>query len=216
MPGQYLGDAQPALAMVIDFPECWDGTNLWSPGGYKHLRQKIRDNVLALDVCPNGWYELPALEIAFFFTWSNSADYMSWRLSSDDGAQPSSIQLPTCTAGYANAPCNDGGGTRTVLNGQSFHTDWLGAWDYTTMDEWMTNCLGLMGSGTPHQCETSIISSTHALNYGTAARRCRTAALSRSQSRTAPLQPPTWSSSARPTKGPMTMHNHMCDPNLYR
>lgn len=202
------GNTCPAgpIAMVINFPECWDGVNFWSPGGYKHLRQKIVDNLAPDDhlVCPNGWYILPSLQISFIFTQAGASDYMNWRLSSDDGAASKLNSLPTCTTGYANAPCNDGGGTRTVANGTSFHTDWLGAWDDTTMIEWQTNCLGLLG-GSPHQCEPSYISGTHQLNYGPLPDG-RTVVTTNSYG--------TSSTSVMVKigtvhKGPVTMHNHM-------
>jgi hypothetical protein len=155
------------IQMTIIASECWDGVNLWSPGGYLHLRQTIIDNLASGDklICPNGWYRLPQLQIIFTFTEAGFSDYGTWRLSSDDMAATKLNSLPTCTTGYANAPCNDGGGTRTVENGKSFHTDWLGGWDDTTMVTWQTNCLGILG-GSPHQCEPSVISSTEALNYG--------------------------------------------------
>jgi hypothetical protein len=128
-------------------PPCWDGQNLWSPGGYKHLRQKIRDNTLGRDVCPNNWYELPALIIKVMFTHQGFSDYGSWRLSSDD--------MAATNAGHS------------MRNGESFHTDWLGGWDDATFVEWQTNCLGV-GSlgGTPHQCNDSVISSTKRLIMG--------------------------------------------------
>lgn len=158
--------ASGTIEMTLSAPTCWDGTNLWSPGGYKHLRYEIQDSQSPTGfTCPNGWYRLPTLQILFVFSESGTADYTRWRLSSDDMAATKLNSLPTCSAGYANAPCNDGGGTRTVRNGESFHTDWLGAWDDTTMVAWQTNCLGLLGASNQHQCPPSIISGTEALTY---------------------------------------------------
>jgi hypothetical protein len=158
--------AASSIQMTVGAAECWDGYNLWSPGGYKHLRNVIIDNQAPGDklICPNGWYRLPQLQIIFQFTIAGTADYTAWRLSSDDSAATTLNSLPACTGNYSNAPCNDGGGTRTVENGRSFHTDWLGGWDDTTMISWQTNCLGILG-GSPHQCEPSITSSTEQLKY---------------------------------------------------
>ena len=160
--------ASGTFLMTVRGPDCWDGKNLWSPGGYQHLRYRIKDNLASGDqlVCPNGWYMIPELQLLFTYTQNGVSDYSTWRLSSDDMAATKLNSLPTCTAGYANAPCNDGGGVRTIRNGESFHTDWLGGWDDATMVAWQTNCLGILGGVTAHQCEPSLFSSTNGLNYG--------------------------------------------------
>jgi hypothetical protein len=46
-------------------------------------------------------------------------------------------------------------------NGESFHTDWFGAWDYNVMKTWMKRCNGIAdidgSSGTDnwHECSDS-------------------------------------------------------------
>lgn len=123
----------------LEAPSCWDGVNLWSPGGYKHLRHTIHDVPSgANDICPLGWYRLPQLIIKIFFSHQGEADYKTWRLSSDD---------------MAETACGC-----TIENGESFHTDWFGGWDDTMFMLWQDNCLGI--NSTPHECDNSVASAT--------------------------------------------------------
>jgi hypothetical protein len=158
-----------AIQMTVGFPECWDGKNLWYPGGYKHMRQVIIDNLAPGDklICPNGWYRLPQLQIIFQFTSGGPSDYQAWSLSSDAGAQAALNAMPACLADYSNAPCHEGVTARTLGAAESFHTDWIGAWKDSIMVQWQTNCLGIpsLGATNGHQCEPSVFSSTQGLNY---------------------------------------------------
>lgn len=119
-------------------PGCWDGTNPWSgptSAGYRHVRYEVFDNVANRRVCPNGWYRFPTLQLKVYYQHQGFTDYSRWRLSSDNAW------------GIAAG--------RTALNGESFHFDWFGAWDDTTVTDWMAFCLGLQGlgkGGTPHEC----------------------------------------------------------------
>lgn len=88
--------------------KCWDGTNLWSPGGYIHVIPMIWDNQVADWICPNGWYQIPGLIFQLHFTQQGPTDYMNWRLSSDDMAQTKLDGLPICAIDYSNAPCAKG------------------------------------------------------------------------------------------------------------
>lgn len=130
-------------------PQCWDGVNLWSPGGYKHMRQAIGDNVTGKqDICPLGWYRLPQLIVKIFFSHSGESDYKTWRLSSDD---------------MAETAC----GGCTIESGESFHTDWFGGWDDSVFMAWQDNCLGI--NSTPHECDYSVASATQRLITDSAA-----------------------------------------------
>jgi hypothetical protein len=40
--------------------QCWDGKNLWSPGGYKHLVMSIYDSKYSSYVCPKNYYHVPS------------------------------------------------------------------------------------------------------------------------------------------------------------
>lgn len=129
-------------------PSCWDGVNPWSPGGYKHMRQTVYDNVAGRNVCPNGWYQLPELQGKLYHTLGAWPNYGNVRLSSDDAA--------ATAAGHA------------IRNGESFHTDWFGAWDDTTFMAWQNYCSGIMNQ-TAHQCDYSTISATQRLITDSAA-----------------------------------------------
>lgn len=119
-------------------PSCWDGRNLWSQGGYKHVLPKIWDTVTGKFICPNGWYVLPTLALQIHFAHQGFADYSTWKLSSDDLA-----------------------GT---LPGRSFHTDWFNGWDRTALSSWLINCMGIGNEGgIAHECDGSNISNTQQL-----------------------------------------------------
>jgi hypothetical protein len=131
-----------ALSAEAGAPGCWDGVNPWSPGGYQHMRYAIWDSYESRYVCPLKWYRLPSVLVHIILPHRGPSDYLTWNLSSDAGAQTKLNSLPTCTTGYANAPCAVGG-PHTLLPGMSFHTDWFGAWDDTTFMQWQTNCSGV-------------------------------------------------------------------------
>jgi hypothetical protein len=130
-------------------PECWDGKNLWSPGGYKNLVGVIYDSKYGEGVCPNNFYHVPGLKLELHFTSYGWADRQRWVLSSDASAR-------------ARLGCS----TSVCPNGFTFHTDWFHAWDMVQMTKWLENCLGVYHH-TPHQCAVSQISATEAL-YGAA------------------------------------------------
>jgi hypothetical protein len=141
------------LEMHFDGASCWDGVNLWSPGGYKHIIPGIWDTVANAAVCPENYYKLPALQLNFQFKhsgWDTSIKY--WRLASDNMA------IGQNTATVAG---------KTVRRGETFHTDWFNGWDRTTLQSWMTFCLGIRGNQ-PHQCDSSTISSTEKVIIGEA------------------------------------------------
>ncbi len=120
------------IGAVIASPQCWDGVNLSSPDGRSHVRYMIKENNTALGVCPVGWYRILTFELTVWFGHKGKDDYKSWYLSSDRMADH-----------------------RQFLNGQSFHADWFGAWDYRIMAIWMRNCNGLTFDGKPgkpHSC----------------------------------------------------------------
>jgi hypothetical protein len=122
------------IGAVLGGPTCWDGRNLSSTNGRLHVRQVIRDaNTGAGDLCPSGWYRIAQFELIIWFSHEGPADYKEWYLSSD--------RMP---------------GHDQFLNGQSMHSDWFGAWDYSTMKDWMVHCNGTTIRGAvapdPHSC----------------------------------------------------------------
>lgn len=146
------------IKATLRAPECYVGTTLWMLGGYNHFRQGINDaaeNRAGLvgnsTTCPNGWYRLPTLELTFWFPHKGFSDYGAWRLDSDDHMQAKLTALGT---------------PRTVLNGESFHTDWFGGWDDTVFLDWQTTCAGVMGNG-GRDCDSSTVSATRYLVGGT-------------------------------------------------
>ena len=120
------------IAAVVNAPQCWDGVNLRSPGGRSHVRYMIRERNTGKVVCPIGWYRIASFELNVWFSHNGPEDYKKWYLSSDRMHHNTQF-----------------------LNGQSFHSDWFGAWDYDVMTEWMVNCNGTTigaKTGKPHSC----------------------------------------------------------------
>lgn len=146
------GRATSAHTLIgdINAPEFWDGVNIWSPGGFKHFRHGQHSNATGGIVGPNNWVRVPQLQITFAFTHGGFADYGTWRLSSDDHLGMS---------GGTHAP---------MLNGSTFHADWLGGWDQAIMTMWQRNAQGVDGFA-PHDMDDSVMSATQRLIRGEAA-----------------------------------------------
>lgn len=132
----------------ITGPECFDGKNPWSPGGYKNLIPSIWDTTFSKWVCPKNYYRVPGLTLELTFTQHGWTDRQRWDLSSD--------------ISYRAAK----GLTQTTLPpGSTFHTDWLDGWDDVQRKKWEDNCNGVRHQ-TPHECNSSQINSTEALMGG--------------------------------------------------
>jgi hypothetical protein len=126
-------------------PQCWDGKNLWSPGGYKHVVMSIFDSKYSVYTCPNNYYRIPQLRIEIHYTQYGWADRQRWSLSSDASARTRlSCSTTACPPGF------------------TFHTDWMHGWDMVKGAEWMRHCLGAEHT-IPHQCASSQINATEAL-----------------------------------------------------
>lgn len=147
------------LTAILNAPECYDGKNLWSPGGYKHFRFPVYDTQSSNGrTCPKGWFKVPILELSISFFHKGFADYGAWRLSSDDAMQAKLTALGT---------------PRAVANGESMHTDWFGAWDDEvfygnaagTVQGWQKFCAGVEGN-TAHECDSSTFNATNSLIGG--------------------------------------------------
>jgi len=124
-------------------PNCWDGVNVSSPNGYDHVAYSIfsADGVYQ-DVCPMGWYKVPAFEIKAHHTTQGWNDYKTWRLASD--------AMMAARLG------------RSVMPGESFHFDWMNGWHKPTLDRWLSFCMGV-GTNVPHDCNDSTIDDQMAL-----------------------------------------------------
>lgn len=124
------------LKAFIAAPSGFDGQNLWSPGGYVHMRNLVRDNFLGGKTQPNGWYRLPELELSILHLhngWENDIKFL--RLSSDD---------------MADTMRGSAGG-----NGNSFHTDWFGAWDDSVFGNaggWQDACVSTLNGQLTREC----------------------------------------------------------------
>jgi hypothetical protein len=117
-------------------PQFWDGVNVRSPGGYKHFRYGIKDNVTGKIVGPNHWFKVPTLQGKSFHRSRGWNDYKTWSLSSD--------AMMAAKLG------------RAVLPGESWHFDWMNGWHRATLRRWLAFCLGI-GTNQPHQCDYSTL-----------------------------------------------------------
>jgi hypothetical protein len=133
---------------VIDGPRCWDGKNLWSPGGYKHFIPGIYDNTFSKWTCPYNYYLAPQLRIEFSMTHYGWADRQRWDLSSDIAYR--------AKWGFTTAQ---------VPPGTTFHTDWDDGWDHVIFNAAQRNCSGVDGVQ-GHECNSSQFSPTEHLNSG--------------------------------------------------
>jgi hypothetical protein len=136
------------LFIRIDGNPCYNGYDLWSPGGYKHQVPKIYDIVAGGAVCPTNYWWNPPLTVELHYTQYGPADYLRWVLSSDLAYRAShgltQVEVPA---------------------GWTFHTDRLDGWDRTTQFKWENNCAGVRHQ-TSHQCNVSVISPTEQLIGG--------------------------------------------------
>jgi hypothetical protein len=113
--------ANAEVAMVVNFPQCWDGVNLDSPDHKSHLSYRVGD---AGGRCP-ATHPVPIPEITFTVRWpTGTTGAAGWRLSSDNYAYTGS------NAGY------------------SVHADWFNGWDAGISNAWHQGCIrGLKDCG---------------------------------------------------------------------
>lgn len=169
------------VASDLAAPQCWDGYNLKSPNGRKHLRYRIRHNNSGASVCPDGWWIFPPFQAIIEYSHNGFSDYGTWYLASDR-MRMATADCPDETvacdgvsggnAGHTSlSPCRSTG--LDYCGGETMHFDWFGAWSYGTaaapgaMIKWMVNCTGVkitMGAttlaGNPGACNNSTISPT--------------------------------------------------------
>jgi len=134
--------------ITLSGARCYDGTNLWSAGGYKHVIPSIYDIDNSKFVCPKNYYQIPALVLEIHYTQYGWADRQRWDLSSDISYRSAhsltSAQLPP---------------------GTTFHTDWLFGWDNNIFLTAEQACMGVEHN-TGHECNSSQYDSSHYLKGG--------------------------------------------------
>lgn len=132
------------------FSPCWDGVNLWSTDGYRHVIPKIWDSLYSKFVCPKNYYEIPVVELHDIYAHGGFSDYGTWTLSSDAAFQ---------------TMLNAGPEPRTIGSGESSHADWMDGWDPSIRNTWQANCGG-SENGRGHECGDSRINDTTHLSIG--------------------------------------------------
>lgn len=156
------------IVIIVNAPDCWDGTNLSSPDGRSHVRYSTRDgkdNVPGPGQCPSNYVKTLAFETKIFATHKGWAgDLEHWWMSSDR------MRVATTECPDAATPCDgvSGGNVPATVNGVAYtrvskdpcratgvdfcnfstaHFDWWGSWDDATIKEWQRNCGGLTIGG---------------------------------------------------------------------
>lgn len=156
------------LIASLKGPGCWDGVNLMSPNGRKHVFPSGSNihNLGTGPYCPEGWYHIAYFELIILFTHEGYTDYKEWYLSSDRMTDAAFI--------HSDQECHDeniiNGVDGSFCNGQTMHSDWFGAWDYSVMEAWMKLCNGTSDESwtgeSRHECNGSEIGDGRILNDG--------------------------------------------------
>jgi hypothetical protein len=132
----------------VSAPDCYDGQNLWSPGGYKNVVPPVWDTVKNDFTCPSNYYRIARLTQEWKITQNGWADRQRWVLSSDLSYR--------AARGLTAAQ---------VPAGMTFHGDWLDGWDRLKRKEWEEHCVGVEHN-IGHECDSSQINSTDYLIGG--------------------------------------------------
>lgn len=97
---------------VLQFPNCWDGTNLDSADHASHVTFALDD----LGSCPAS-HPTPIPQISILLYWQGTGSVDGWHLSSDN------------YNGFNTSP------------GSTLHADWFGGWNEQAMQTWMNGCI---------------------------------------------------------------------------
>ena len=125
------------ILILVNAPDCWDGTNLSSPDGRDHFRYSTSNEVGQQGQCPMNYVKVPHFETKVQVNHNGwEADLQYWYLSSDR-TNPS--DTPGDPASYD--PCRQTG--PYFCSFATAHFDWWGAWDDVTIEEWQRNCVGI-------------------------------------------------------------------------
>ncbi len=175
------------LTLETTGPSCWDGVNLWSPGGYRHVIPEITDGFFSSKkVCPKNYYRIPHVSFIMRLEQRGFSDYGRWRLASDD------------MAGVAAG--------RAFRNMEGFHTDWMDGWDPATKQSWEDYCVGLLNQ-VSHECNGSAFSATASLIVGSTAPNGRTPQVAMGLDFPTNVAANMWRLPAN-SNGPDTLHVH--------
>lgn len=117
--------ANSEMYAVLNAPEWWDGYNLHADGGYDHFRFAVHSDGLGKRIGPQGWWEVPQLQLSLQWYLAEANEHLTLSLSSDP--------MLEAKLGVPNG------------KGGSMHFDWFGAWKYTVMLEFMRNSTGVEG-----------------------------------------------------------------------
>ncbi len=104
------------MAMVVHFPQCWDGKNLDSPDHKSHMAYSRRTLTTA-NRCPTSHpVGIPLITFNFDFKVVTANSNKIWRLASDN---------------YS----------KDLAGGYSGHGDWVNGWDQALLTTIVKNCL---------------------------------------------------------------------------
>lgn len=154
----------PGLLIIgVNAQECWDGNNLGSIGGRRHMRYAEGPRG-GSNPCPTNFVKVPHFETKIQFSHNGWSDFRDWYFSSDR------MRMASTECPDASAPCDgvSGGNVPATVGGvyysrSSFdpcrktgldfcnmatgHFDWWGSQDQQMMNEWNLNCVGMIIGG---------------------------------------------------------------------
>lgn len=114
------------LIVGVDFPSCWDGTNLDSPDHKSHVRSPINPGPNGGGYCPSSHpVAIPFVAYQILYDIQNANDLKYWRLSSDNYA----IDQP---AGYSG------------------HGDLFSMWNQDIEATWLAGCVNALKDCSSH------------------------------------------------------------------
>jgi len=149
------------IIVELQAQDCWDGTHLGATDGRDHVAYSTRDedSAPAAGTCPTNYVKVPSFVSKVHFAHNGwTQDLQHWYLGSDR-------MNPFDTPGDATSkdPCRQTGPYYCPFS--TFHFDWWGSWDTTTMETWEKNCLGLTingSTGNTADCGTGGIAGCYA------------------------------------------------------
>jgi|GEM_PF-4333870 len=143
-------DSPGLIKADLAAPEAFDGTNLWSTGGFWHFRHLIGDNMapapFTSETWPQGWFVLPRLVLSIWYRHTGwASDVSNWTV-----------------AGHNHFETNAG---QNLEPGRTMHNDWLDGWSELHMRDtangWQSQCTNAGPGGTGRECNSSTFNSTH-------------------------------------------------------
>lgn len=105
------------MRMALNFPSCWDGTDLDSADHQSHMSYVEYNAEVGAEICPPS-HPVIVPQLSLHFEWEvRDTPSQGWYLSSD---RHGSMSMP---------------------GGSTLHADWMNGWDPEIQEAWVTSCI---------------------------------------------------------------------------